>query len=194
MQQTNFTFYRGSNESIYIRLSVNKRKDDGGWENTPPPLYSPATISPMVRPARQGLLADSPVTSHRPVFTINKKLSSGSVGLGKLERKSDAESDLGLDGVGSSLRAKVEEYDDEDYYDDFEVVEKGKRRSDGYGDDGNDVAVVLVDDDVDVVHVDTDVGVVIVRDNVDVVVILVDADVKVCSCSCRCCFLCSCSC
>ncbi len=121
-------------------FSANKKKDDGGWENTPPPLYSPATIPPMIRPARQGLLADSPVTSHRPVFTINKKLSSGSGGFGKLERKSEQESDVGLDGLGSSLRAKVEEYDDDEYYDDFEVVEKGKRRSDGYGDDGKDVA------------------------------------------------------
>jgi hypothetical protein len=35
---------------------------------------------------------------------------------------------------------KVEEYaeeEEDEYYDDFEVVEnKGKRRSDGYGDDG----------------------------------------------------------
>lgn len=49
---------------------------------------------------------------------------------------------MGLDG--SSLRSKVEEYDEDEYYDDFEVVEKGKRRSDGYGDDGNDVAGVNV--------------------------------------------------
>ena len=96
---------------------------------TSPPLFSPATISPIsgLRPARSGLAANP---ANRPVFSVSRKMIGGS-GLGpKSDRKSD---DLTvLDG---SHRLKVEEYsdDDDEYYDDFEVVEnKGKRRSDGY--------------------------------------------------------------
>lgn len=103
--------------------------DDDAWAMTSPPLFSPATVSPItgIRPARSGLAANP---ANRPVFSVGRKLIGGS-GLGpKSDRKSD---DLaGLDG---SHRLKVEEYADEDgdYYDDFEVVEnKGKRRSDGY--------------------------------------------------------------
>jgi len=95
---------------------------------TSPPLFSPATISPSsVIRQRTGLAANP---SNRPVFSINKKLISGS-GLGpKSDRKLDD-----LSGLDGSQRIKVEEYaeDDDEYYDDFEVVEnKGKRRSDGY--------------------------------------------------------------
>ncbi len=111
---------------IFVSYAKQKEYD---WENTPPPLYSPATIPPSVRrPARQGLPADPSYSSRRPAFSVNKKV------LGKADRK--AEDLSGLDG---SHRTKVEEYgqeEEDEYYDDFEVVEKGKRRSDGYGDEG----------------------------------------------------------
>ena len=117
----------------------NKQKEQN-WANTPPPLYSPATMPPFVRPARQGLPSEAGYPSHRPTFSIHKKSP-----LPKTDRQSgiEAESSSNLDAVGSSYRLKVEEYDDEDneYYDDFEVVEKGKRRSDGYG-EGNFINVL----------------------------------------------------
>lgn len=116
--------------SLYrlILTTRGKLKQDNEWAMTSLPLYSPVTISPVSnnRPARSGLAVNP---SNRPIFSVNKKLLGSGVGP-KTDRKSDD-----LTGLDGSHRMKVEEYaeDEDEYYDDFEVVEdKGKRRSDGY--------------------------------------------------------------